>query len=69
MEYEYDRDEVEQIQGRLATDQVNDEIEKLQVPNENQDEKMQQMEEEIEKTKAEAKKEQAGKTQKATEAK
>lgn len=32
MEYEFDREQVEQIQGRLATDQVKDEVDRLQVP-------------------------------------
>ena len=36
MEYEYDKNEVEQLQGRLATDQIQ-EATQLQVPNEQDD--------------------------------
>lgn len=72
MEYEFDRDQAEQLQGRLATDKLNAEQENLEqvpVPNEENDEKMQEEEEpEVERTTAEAKREQ-GRVQKATDAK
>ena len=69
MEYEFDRDQVEQLQGRLATDKLNDEQqEQVPVPNEEDDERMQEEEPEVERTTAEAKREQ-GRVQKATDAK
>ena len=56
MEYEFDRD-AEQMQGRLATDQV-EEADRLQVPDEEEDQIMQQENEESQgadgKTQAEA---------------
>jgi hypothetical protein len=47
MEYEYDKDEVEQLQGRLATDQIQ-EATQLQVPNEQDDDDDQVMQEDEE---------------------
>ena len=44
MEYEYDKNQVEQLQGRLATDQVQ-EATQLQVPDEQQDDQLMQEEE------------------------
>jgi len=51
MEYEYDRDQVQQLQGRLATDQVEEDVERLHVPKDQKDDElMQQQEEDVEKS-------------------
>lgn len=75
MEYEYDKNEVEQLQGRLATDQIQ-EATQLQVPNEQEDDQLMQQEEEQDdiikpqdKTQAEAREESKHSKQRATEAK
>ena len=50
MEYEFDKNEVEQLQGRLATDQV-EEAQQLNVPNPDNDEDQLMQEEEEERDK------------------